>query len=95
VLEERHADLTKRGPDDLGFFDPTAGEPVRAVDAEFDAAMVAVMKRAGVHPSLIHAFQRTGRIVSRDNQQDLTKADLREWEDAIDEWYAQHREVER
>jgi hypothetical protein len=95
VLEERHADLTKRRPDDLGFFDPDAGEPVRAVDAEFDAAMVAVMERAGIHPSLIHAFQKTGRIVSRENQPYLTKADLREWDDAIDEWYAQHPGVER
>jgi hypothetical protein len=61
VSEERHADLTKRGPDDLEFFDPDAGEPVRAVDAaEFDAAMVAVMERAGIHPSLITPSRRRG-----------------------------------
>ena len=33
-----------------------------------------------------HAFEKTGRLVTEENQNVLTEADLAEWEAAIDEY---------
>jgi hypothetical protein len=78
------------GAGDPVFFEPTADEP-KPMDANWvQAQTVEVMERADIHPALIHAYKKTGRIVSEENRRYLTKADLREWQDAIDEWYAAH-----
>ena len=45
-----------------------------------------MMKRANIDPAKIYAFEKTGRLVTEDNQGILTEADLLEWEAAIDEY---------
>ena len=40
---------------------------------------------SGAPPEIIYAFEKTGRIVTEQNKQFLTKAEIREWEGAIRE----------
>jgi hypothetical protein len=39
---------------------------------------------------MIYAYQKTGRIVTLKNSELLTKAELKEWSDAVDEWHRLH-----
>lgn len=71
------------GPDDHVFFD---APPLEHVEHE----MVQAMKKAGIDPAKIHAFEKTGLIVTEDNQHLLSDADLAEWEAAIQEYRAKH-----
>lgn len=45
------------------------------------------------HPELIYAFRKTGRIVSTRNKDKLSPEDLKEWEDAILEYYQQQKRL--
>jgi hypothetical protein len=44
-----------------------------------------IMRSAGVHPSLIHAFLKTGLLVGEDSPH--TPEERKEFADAVDEWY--------
>jgi len=72
------------GPDDRIFFDMPHSEQI-------EHQLVEAMKRAGINPALIHAFEQTGRIVTEENQHLLSKADLDEWQAAIEEYEIEHR----
>jgi hypothetical protein len=48
--------------------------------------MVEGMKEAGIDPAIIYAFEKTGRLVTDDNQRLLSEADLAEWDAAIEEY---------
>jgi hypothetical protein len=76
-------------PDDPIFFDPNANEPVPLNPQQYEQAMIETMSQAGVDPAFIYAFRRTGRIVTEANKDRLTENELRQWNDAIDEY--QHR----
>jgi hypothetical protein len=76
-------------PDDPIFFDPDANEPVPLNPQQYEQAMVETMSQAGIDPAFIYAFKRTGRIVTEHNKHRLTAKELRQWNDAIDEY--QHR----
>lgn len=65
--------------DDLIF--PDIGHP-----EHFEHGMVEIMKAAGIDPAKIHAFEKTGRLVSEDNQSLLTDDELAEWEAAVEEY---------
>lgn len=47
--------------------------------------IAAIMRKAGVHPALIHAHLKTGLIVGEDSPH--TPAERKEWMDAVQEWY--------
>ena len=79
------------GPDDPVFFDPNEDTPVPLSDEEYERAVVAGMPQAGLDPAVIYALKRTGRMVTDRNKHLLSKKDLRQWNDAIDEY---HRTVE-
>ena len=79
------------GPDDPVFFDPDEDKPVPLSDEEYERAVVAAMPQAGLDPAVIYAFKRTGRIVTDSNKHLLSKKELRQWDDAIEEY---HRTVE-
>jgi hypothetical protein len=49
-----------------------------------------MLHKAGVRPEIIYAFQKTGRLVTADNRKNLSPTELKEWEDAVDEWRKQH-----
>lgn len=71
------------GPNDPVFFDMP---PLEHVEHE----MVEAMKAAGLDPSLIYAYEKTGLLLTEQNQHLLSDQDLQEWQDAIDEYRAKH-----
>ncbi len=83
------------GPGDPVFFNPFAEQPERINLEVLEHHLLEAMTKAGLHPSLIYAYQKTQRLVTRENRQFLTPEDLQEWHDAIEEWYALHPEEPR
>jgi len=53
------------------------------------AATAEAMRAAGIRPALIHAYERTGLIVTGENRKLMSAADLDEWQDAIAEYEEQ------
>lgn len=74
-----------RNPDELIFQD--AGHPEHV-----EAWFVDKMKEVGIAPALIYAFERTGRIVTRENKRLLSNIELREWDDAVKEYHRRVRQ---
>ena len=77
------------GPDDPIFFDPASETPQMYSESgqrEITELMCAGMSRAGIHPSFIYAFRKTGRILTEENITQLLPSELDEWNDAIDEY---------
>ena len=52
---------------------------------------IQAMKAAGIDPAVIYAYEKTGRLVTEDNQHPLSEADLDEWQAAIEEYDMKHR----
>lgn len=90
ILEEQRRKFVAKfgrepGPDEPIFFD---APPVEHLEAE----MVLAMKKAGVDPALIYAFEKTnGLLVTEQNKQLISEADLEAWNAAIDEYEAKDR----
>ena len=72
-------------------FDPDADEPVPLSDEKYERMMIEAMTEVGISQAMIFAFKRTGRIVTDRNKHLLTSEELREWNDAVDEY---HRKVD-
>src|SRR5262249_59332820 len=72
------------GPNDPVFFDVPHPEQVEHLTVE-------AMKAAGLDPAIIYAYEKTGRLVTEDNQQLLSDADLAEWDAALEEYEEKHR----
>jgi hypothetical protein len=70
------------GPNDRLFFDAPPLEHV-------EHFMVEAMKKAGLDAAIIYAFEKTGLLVTEENQHLLPEKDLAEWEAAIEEYEAQ------
>jgi hypothetical protein len=49
-----------------------------------------ILHKAGIRQEIIYAFQKTGRMVTEDNYKKLSPAELKAWEDAVDEWREHH-----
>ena len=71
-------------------FDPDADDPVPLSDEKYERMMIEAMAEVGISQAMIFAFKRTGRIVTEANKHLLTFEELREWNDAVDEY---HRKV--
>jgi len=57
-------------------------------EEEIERQSIDAMRRAGMGPHLIYAFQKTGGLlVTEHNEQLLSEKDLDEWEEAIDEYF--------
>ncbi len=67
-------------------FDPQIAKPQPMIDEAVDQHLLEAMHKVGVHPALINAYQKTGRVVTRENQNFLSPADRQAWQDAINEW---------
>ncbi len=52
--------------------------------------MVQAMKAAGLDPAYIYAFEKTGLLVTEQNQHLLSDQDLAQWQTALDEYEAKH-----
>ncbi len=76
------------GPNDPVFFDPDADQPRQLDPAKTEAQIVAAMQAAGMEPAKIHAFKRTGLIVTADNAKHLSAQNLEDWQIALEEYRA-------
>jgi hypothetical protein len=72
------------GSEDKVFFDMPHPEHLEHMTVE-------AMKEAGIDPAIIYAYEKTGRLVTADNQNLLSDADLDEWQAAIEEYEAKHK----
>lgn len=94
ALEGRRQAFLKKfgrepGNGDPIFFDPDAIEPCYQTEAQIEEmheTMCSIMTNAGIDPALIFAFRKTGRILTAENMQYLTLAELKEWNEAIAEF---------
>ncbi len=73
-------------PDEPILFDPTKDTPTPIEPDALDRMMVQSMLEAGIRGELIHAYQKTGMIVTEDNRHLFSKSDLAEYEAAIDDY---------
>ena len=71
------------GPGDDLFFDMPPLEHV-------EHYMVEGMKQAGLDPAIIYAFEKTGLLVTEENEHLISDNDRAEWEAAILEYRAKH-----
>jgi len=89
--EQREAFIAEHrrepGPDDLLFPDLPHSE-------HLEHMLVEDMKKAGIDPAIIHAFEETGMLVSEENEDIITDNDMDEWIDAISEYDLEHRAQE-
>jgi hypothetical protein len=74
------------GPNDPVFFDPVADEPRPLDPAKVEAQIIAAMQAAGIEPTKIHAYKRTGLIVTAENAKRLSSQDLEDWRLAVAEY---------
>jgi hypothetical protein len=70
---------------------PMPMTPVPLSDDKYERMMIEAMAEVGISQAMIFAFKRTGRIVAERNKHLLTPEELREWNDAVDEY---HRRIE-
>jgi len=69
------------------FFDPDCDVPAPFMPSKLEEETVHAMKAAGIHPKFIHAFRRTGRVISEDNLDKLSPEAIDEWNEAIEEYF--------
>jgi hypothetical protein len=48
-----------------------------------------------MHPAYIYAFQKCGFLLTKENMHLFSDEDIQAWEDALDEWIAEHPDEER
>jgi hypothetical protein len=76
-------------PEDPLFFDPGTATPQFLSDESQEEVWKSLLQAAGdsgIDPALVHAMNKTGRIVTETNLQFLTDAELQEWNNAVDEY---------
>ena len=88
LVEARRQQFRERfgrnpGPDELLFFEDPPLEQV-------EHHVVEAMKRAGIDPALIYAFEQTGLLVSEENEALISEHDLRAWHEAVARYNAEH-----
>lgn len=72
-------------PNDPLFFDPDADTPQEMSGEKIDKVTIEAMVKAGIDPSYIYAFKKTGLLVTTDNWDKLSPEDQAEWMAAISE----------
>jgi hypothetical protein len=88
LLEQQRQEYRRRfgrepAADDRIFFDAPPLE-------QLEHQIVQAMKRAGLDPALIYAFEQTGLLVTQENQHLIPEADLQAWHAAVAEHQARH-----
>lgn len=78
------------GPNDPIFFDPDADTPQPYPEEKFRREWNEVMDEAvrtgGIRPELAYAAKKTGFLVTESNKKELTKQQIKEWDDAVQEY---------
>ena len=93
VIEEQKRKFIEKygrepGDDDSLFFDMPPLEHA-------EHFLVEGMKKAGLDPAIIYAFEKTGLLVTEANEHLISDRDRAEWEAAILEYQAKQGESER
>jgi hypothetical protein len=74
--------------DELLFFDAPPGE-------QMEHHMVQAMRKAGIDPAIIYAYEMTGGLlVTQDNLHLISDRDLAAWQEAIEEYRARKPPIE-
>jgi hypothetical protein len=73
-------------PEDPVIWDENATEPTPASLADIHQTIRSAMIAAGSRPEFVHAFDKTGRIVTETNMHLLTPEEYQEWVDAVEEF---------
>lgn len=91
--QQRQAFVAKFGREpgsrDPVFFDPDATEPRFWSEAQIQKMqeeICTVMLNTGIDPAYVYAYLKTGRLLTTENKCFLTRAELDEWNDAIEEF---------
>ena len=84
ILEEQKHKFTEKygrepGPNDNLFFDMPPLEHV-------EHFMVQAMKQVGLDPAVIYAFEKTGLLLTEENQHLISDVNRAEWEAAVQEY---------
>jgi hypothetical protein len=89
MLERRQKFIEKfgrePGPEDPVFFDPDSDTPEEISEDRLTRMLNEALSATGVDPALVYAHNKTGLIVSEENMHLLSKEDLAEWNQAIEE----------
>jgi len=92
--EQREAFIKKFGreprPEDPIFYDENCDEPTPLSGEQIEELMLSALVQAGVRPEIIYACKKTGRLVTESNEHLLTRAELREWKEAVEEYRRHH-----
>ncbi len=79
----------KPAPTDTDFFDlnpARAASPSDEFQDEFLDTICAAMLQTGIEPAIIHAFRKTGSLLTEENIHLFSEPELAEWNEAIDEF---------
>ncbi len=91
IREQLEAFRAKFGRDPEGdepvFFDPNCDVPAPLMPEKMEEETVRAMETAGIAPQLIHAYRRTGRLVTEQNQHLLSAEAIDEWNEAVEEYF--------
>lgn len=92
--EQREAFIKKFGreprPEDPIIYDEDCDEPTPLSEAKIHDLMLNALLQANSRPEFVYAFKKTGRLVTESNQHLLTRAELKEWKDAVNEYRRLH-----
>lgn len=67
--------------------DPVFFQQFYISESDQERLTLKTMKAAASPPPVVYAYRKTGRIVTTENKGMLTPGELKEWNDAIDEYY--------
>lgn len=98
AIEHQFAAFRKKfgrepGPNDPLFFDPEADSPQAYPHEKFqrdwNELFDKTVRTGGMRPEIAYAAKKTGRVVTKENKKNLTRAELKEWDDAVKEYLDQ------
>jgi hypothetical protein len=68
------------------FFDPTKDTPTALDEDQVKLDTLRAMSDAGIDAKLMYAYEKTGRLLTRKNKKYLSQVEIKEWEEAINEY---------
>ncbi len=67
-------------------FEFATDQPRPMDDGQLDGMVVDALRHAGADPAYIHAYKRTGVLITTDNFKRWRKRELEEFREALEEW---------
>ena len=87
VIEKQHQRFIDTYGREPGPGDPIFFEQYLYSDEEYENKLIEILEQINVDPAIIYAFRKTQRIVTLENRDMLTDLELKEWKQAVDEYY--------